>query len=173
MSVPVFNCQKEIPPDIDLQQASLPESERANRLIASLQSEKDENLQKIREQKIKKSLINYQLVLNILTTELQAEKDQNIQAAILAQLNILKAILDYKQFNKKKELDAVLQKQAQAQNQTKTYAQAVKENLSTEKEQKVNQDLLKAQQKQDRTQKYREKRLVIQVAKKEAEMLNS
>ena len=89
-------------------------SEKENRLIASLQSKEDAFLQKKREDKIKKSnksLIDYQAIQTFLKTEIQTEVDKEIQAAIGQQLELLKAILEYKNLGKKEKLNIKLQKQ--------------------------------------------------------------
>ena len=79
-AINVFEHSRNIPPDI--MELDLPDSPASDSYIASLQSEEDQHLQKKREEKIKKSLINYQAIQSILQAELIAEKDQDIQATI-------------------------------------------------------------------------------------------
>ena len=146
-----------IPPDIEIDQSSpmridsaepqIPNiqvgqavSNEADRLIASLQTEEDQILQRKREarinNKLNKSLINYQAIQTSLKAESLIEEDQDIQQAILQQLEVLEAILEFKYLGKKEKLITKLQKQAQkptlvqnlaqnlAQNQTQSQTQA-------------------------------------------------
>ena len=118
-----------IPPDIEIHSSPMridsPESlipdmqigrvmpEKVNRLVASLQTEEDEILQRKRETKINKSnksLTNYQAIQTILKTEIQTETDKDIQTTILQQLELLEAILEYKYLGTKEKLNVKLQK---------------------------------------------------------------
>ena len=175
-AISVFGRSRSIPPD--LMQLDMPDSPASDSHIASLQDEEDQHLQKKREEKIKKSLVNYQAIQDILQAELLAEKDQDIQAAIQKQLEILDAIVSYKRLGNKASRTEIqnqsqTQSQTQSQNQAKTYSQAVKLGLAEKREETINQKLSKNQQKQKKTLEYREKRLVIQVTEQEANMLNS
>ena len=66
-------------PDMQIGESA---SKKNNRLTAKLQTEEDQILQKKREarinNKIVKSLTNYQTALVILKTEIKLEKDKNV-----------------------------------------------------------------------------------------------
>ena len=167
-------------------QANKNASEKDDRLAASLQTEEDQILQKKREAKFNKSnksLINYQAIQSILKAEMQTEKDKDIQLAILQQLELLEAILEFKYLDKKEKLDTKLQKQVQEiipaqrqiqeQKQPKTYAQILQTNTQEKKSQDIRAKTQKSQQKQKQVKEYKEKRLVIQTTQEEVANLNS
>ena len=122
-------------------------------------------------------MTNYQAIQNILRAEIDSETDNDVRATILQQLELLEAILELKYLEKKDKLNTKLQKQAQdlvsaqtqiqnqnqnqvqGQNKPKTHSEILQTGLQG-KSQNIKS---KTQEKQKQVEKYKEKRLVIQI----------
>ena len=138
-----WNISSENTMQIDSSESQIPDMQidkevfkKDNKLTAKLQTEEDQILQKKREiiinNKADKSLINYQAIQTILKTEIESEKNKNVQQAILKQLELLQAILEFKSSDKIENLNAKLQKQSQKQTQKIIPAQIQAQNQTQE-----------------------------------------
>ena len=81
-----------------------------------------ESQQKISEF-LQNNSVNYQALQNLVIAVLQAEKDKDIQIAIQKQLEILEAILEFKNLGKREKLEAIRQKNSSRTTENKIISQ--------------------------------------------------